>query len=176
MALPSTPNGIFSNPEVASPVDEDLWGAILNSNFNIADAQTTTRAYNLDFAGYQLGHAKIFYASETLNNIGSISAGALTVNYALGNYQYGVLGGNVSGLTISNPPASGVVGFLTLELIQDGTGSRTLTLSNTVYKTQGANPVTLTTTANAVDKLRLETRDGGATWFVSPNLNIAFVP
>ncbi len=176
MSTTSTPNGLFVLPAVASAVDADLWGGELNSDLNIADSLFGLRTLDYDFAGYQLKHAKIFYASEALNSIGSISAGALTVDYSLGNYQYGTLTGNVTGLTVSNPPASGTVGFLTLELIQDATGSRTLALSNSVYKTTGGIAIVLTSNANAIDKLRLETRDGGATWFISPNLNIKFVP
>lgn len=175
MSTPTTNFG-WIKPAVNSVTDQDQWGTELNTDLDSIDSECATRTLDYDFAGYQLKHAKILYASEALNNIGSIGAGTLTVDYSLGNYQYGVLGGNVSGLTISNYPASGVVGFLTLELIQDGTGGRTLTLSNTVYKTQNGQAITLTTTANAIDKLRLETRDGGSTWFVSQNANIKFVP
>lgn len=172
----STTNFGWIKPAVNSATDQDLWGTELNTDLDSIDSECATRTLDYNFAGFQLIQAKIKYASETLNNIGSISAGALTVDYSLGNYQYGVLGGNVSGLTISNPPASGIVGFLTLEFIQDNTGSRTLALLNTVYKTSNGSPITLTTAANAVDKLRLETRDGGATWLVSMNPNITFVP
>jgi hypothetical protein len=62
------------------------------------------------------------------------------------------LAGNRS-LSITNLPANKVV-YLTLAVIQDATGSRTLTLpSGTKVINGGSGAVTLTTTANAVDIL-----------------------
>jgi hypothetical protein len=92
------------------------------------------------------------------------------LDYDNGNYQYATLTGNVSSLTINNWPASGDGAWMTLELIQDGTGSRTLTLGS-AYKTAGASGVTLTTTASKRDKLYLQSRDAGATIDVTATYN-----
>ncbi len=121
MASPSTPNGIFSNPAVNSVVDEDLWGGITNSNWNIADADTTTRRYDLNFADFTLSRGVFKDYSETVNAAGNIS-GAVVIDYSLGNHYDATLTGNVSGVTITNGPPTGKLGILTMRLAQDGTG------------------------------------------------------
>lgn len=99
--------------------------------------------------------------STTAYDLGNIS-GAVSVDYRNGGYQYGTLTGNITSLTINNFPASGKVGSLILELKQDGSGSRTISLSS-AYETAGGASVALSTSANAVDLLYLITRDGGST-------------
>jgi len=100
------------------------------------------------------------YAEET-NNLGSMTS-TVDLDYENGNFQYGVLADNVT-FTISNPPVSGKVGSLTLELQQDATGSRTVTWPASVEFAGGTPPV-LSTVANALDVFVLYTRDGGTTF------------
>ena len=99
--------------------------------------------------------------SETPFNLGNMT-GAVTIDFANGNFQYGVLTGNVT-FTISNAPASGKVGSMTLELAQDATGSRLVTFPASVKYAGGTAPV-LSTTANSLDVLVFYTRDGGSTY------------
>lgn len=66
-------------------------------------------------------------------------------------------------LSISNAPASGNVGLLTLLVRQDATGSRTITWPAAVKWAGGSAP-TLTTTAGALDIIALTTHDAGTTW------------
>lgn len=125
------------------------------------DTGNVTAGGNLNMVDKTLQRPVIKDYAETPNSLGSIS-GAVTLNFENGNFQYGTLAGNVT-FTISNPPASGQVGSMTLELIQDGTGSRTVTFPGSV-KFAGGTPPTLSTNANARDVLVLYTRDAGTTY------------
>ena len=125
------------------------------------DSEAATKTVDLDFAGKVLSDAEVKDLSEDTHDLGTTS-GAVVIDYTNGHYQYATLNGNVTSVTINNFPASGKVGFLTLELTQDGTGSRTISLSS-AYKTTGGAGITLTTTAAAIDVLRFETRDAGTT-------------
>lgn len=165
----STTNLSLNKPLVNNATDADLWGGYLNTNFDTLDSQAVLATVVKNYADYQVSRAKLKDTSEVVYNSGNIS-GAVTLDYENGQYQYATLTGNVSSLTISNWPASGTGGFMTLELIQDGTGSRTLTLGS-AYKTAGAAGVTLTTTASKRDKLYLQTRDAGTTIDVTPAYN-----
>lgn len=167
-----TPNFGFIKPAVNDITDADLWGGYLNDDWDLLDTELATRSRDYAFADYQLTGAAFKDAAEIAYNLGSLGAGSIAVDYTNGNYQYVTLTGNQSGLTITNPPISGRVGFLTLEINQDATGGRTLTLNSSVYLTPNDAPVVLTTTASAKDKLRLETRNGGTTWDVFTNLDI----
>lgn len=172
MASPSSPNGLYSNPAVGSPVDDNLWGGIIDSNYNIQDLGYGLRNLNLNFAGYELNNALIKYAGEVVYNLGTTLNGAVSVDLSNGNYQYGTLSGNITSLTITNPYASGKGSYFTLELNQPGGANYTITLSGAVYLTPGDVAVTLTAANSAKDKLRLESRNGGTTWDVFTNLNI----
>lgn len=99
--------------------------------------------------------------AETFHNIGN-SGAAATANLENGNFQAITLTGDCA-LTFSNPPATGRVGSLTLEVIQDGTGGHTVTWPASVTWAGGSAP-TLSTAAAAVDVLSFYTRDGGTTW------------
>jgi hypothetical protein len=121
-----------------------------------SDTGDVTAGGNLNMGG------KSFKSySETPFNLGNMT-GAVTIDFANGNFQYGVLTGNVT-FTISNAPASGKVGSMTLELAQDATGSRLVTFPASVKYAGGTAPV-LSTTASSLDVLVFYTRDGGSTY------------
>lgn len=99
-------------------------------------------------------------ASTTLS---TLTYGATTTwNYATqGTAAKVTLTGNTT-LSITNLPASVV--YLSLTVIQDATGSRTITLpAGTKVISGGAGAVTLTTTGGASDKLTFEW-DGTTLW------------
>ena len=166
----TTTNLSLTKPAVNSAVDEDLWGTQINADLDTVDSEHATKTINLDFNDKVLSKAEMKDIGETAYSVGNIT-GAAAIDYTNGNYQYATLTGNVTGLTISNPPASGIVGFLTLELIQDGTGSRTIDLTGGTYRQAGGGSLTLSTGAGDIDKLRLETRDAGTTWDVAISSN-----
>jgi hypothetical protein len=67
-------------------------------------------------------------------------------------------------ITLSNPPASGKFGQLTVEITQDGGGGAyTVTWPGSVTWPGGTGP-TITVTNDAIDVVTLFTRDGGTTW------------
>ena len=51
---------------------------------------------------------------------------AASFDYEAGGWQKCVAIGNITSVAVTNPPASGRVGALTLEIHQDGTGNRTI--------------------------------------------------
>ncbi len=77
-------------------------------------------------------------------------------------YHYGTLDANCT-VTLT-AGASGVLWELVLELLQDATGSRTVTWPASVKWSGGTAP-TLTTAASRRDFVTLWTRDGGTTWW-----------
>lgn len=100
---------------------------------------------------------------ETFFDAGN-SGTAITLNLANGNVQKLTLTGNCT-ITLTSP-ASGAFRSLLLYVFQDGTGSRTITWPASVkWGTAGAP--TLSTAASKMDKILLDTVDGGTTWYGS---------
>lgn len=92
----------------------------------------------------------------------TISAGALTLDYEAGPFFSVALNAAITSLTLSNPPASGTVGVMTIRFTADGT-LRAITWPASVrWGTAGAP--TMTSTNNKVDYVQLITVDGGTTW------------
>ena len=106
--------------------------------------------------------AKLSYAEATLTDGATIDWNAQSAPVAKVT-----LGGNRT----LNAPTNGVAGqFISLLVIQDGTGSRTLTW-NAVYEFTADTAPTLTTTANYGDLFTF--RYNGAKWLeVGGNLNL----
>lgn len=158
----STTNYSFNKPLVNNPTDADLWGGYLNANWDDADSIFNLRTQAYNFAGNDLDNARFVDMAEKHYSLGNIS-GAVAIDYENGHWQYGTVTGNITSVTVSNwPPGGSNAAWLTLEFVQDGTGSRTLALAS-AYKTAGGAGITLTTTAAARDLVHLTTRDGGTT-------------
>lgn len=121
-----------------------------------------TMSGDLNLADNQLNRPKLIDVSETVDAVGN-SGTSKTLNYELGNVKTVTLTGNCT-FTISNPPATGIAGSLTLILTQDGTGSRLVTWPTTTKWAGGAAP-TLTTTAAGIDIITLITVNAGTTWY-----------
>lgn len=98
---------------------------------------------------------------ETL--VSANSGTAYTINLGNGNVFKVTLTANVT-FTFSGAPTSGTAGSFTLILVQDATGSRTVSWPASVDWPGGSAP-TITSTANAVDVLTFLTTDGGTTWY-----------
>ena len=80
-------------------------------------------------------------------NTDTSNTGSVTLDFAANQNFILTLTGN---LTLANPTTEQVGQAGVITFIQDGTGSRTLTLG-TQYKTRGGNGITLSTAANTVD-------------------------
>ena len=154
-----TTNSTFDGVDIATR------DAVLTSTTTTANAAlpkaggTLTGAVD---AGDQIISKAVFKdVGETLVTNGT-SGAAATIDLENGNFYKITLTANCT-LTFSNPPASGTAGSFTLFLVQDGTGSRTVTWPGTVDWADATAP-TLTTTAAAVDVLTFITLDGGTVW------------
>jgi len=154
-----TTNSTFDGVDIATR------DAVLTSTTTTANAAlpkaggTLTGAVD---AGDQIISKAVFKdVGETLVTNGT-SGAAATIDLENGNFYKITLTANCT-LTFSNPPASGTAGSFTLFLVQDGTGSRTVTWPGTVDWAAATAP-TLTTTAAAVDVLTFITLDGGTIW------------
>jgi hypothetical protein len=109
-------------------------------------------------------------AASALPTLSTLTDGAtVTWDYSTQGTEAKVtLAGNRT-LSITNLPAGEVV-YLTLEVIQDATGSRTLTLpASTKVIGGGAGAITLTTTGGATDLLTF--RWNGTTLFANLGTN-----
>ena len=100
------------------------------------------------------------YAVE--NASPSISSGTLTLDYSTGPDFDVTLDANVTTFSVSNWPASGDLGKVSVQLKQDATGSRTFAWP-AGYKWAGGTAPTISSGANDVDEYVLWTRDGGTT-------------
>lgn len=90
------------------------------------------------------------------------ASGAQAIDVAPQGYFAYTLTGNVT-FSFSSVPATGTAIAITIELIQGGSGSYTVTWPGTVKWPSGVAPV-LTTTVGKIDVFTLITRDGGASW------------
>ena len=154
-----TTNSTFDGVDIATR------DAVLTSTTTTAGAAlpkaggTLTGAID---AGDQIISKAVFKdVGETLATNGT-SGSTATIDFEDGNFHKVTLTANCT-FTFSNPPATGTAGSFTLFLVQDGTGSRTVTWPGTVDWSAATAP-TLTTTAAAVDVLTFITLDGGTIW------------
>ena len=154
-----TTNSTFDGVDIATR------DAVLTSTTTTASAAlpkaggTLTGAVD---AGDQIISKAVFKdVGETLATNGT-SGSTATIDLEDGNFHKVTLTANCT-FTFSNPPATGTAGSFTLFLVQDGTGSRTVTWPGTVDWAAATAP-TLTTTAAAVDVLTFITLDGGTIW------------
>ena len=132
-------------------------GDVLNIGTPSDNTVTTAK-----LADTSVSAIKLSYAEETLTDGATIDWNSQSAPVAKVT-----LGGNRT----LNAPTNGVAGqFISLLVIQDGTGSRTLTW-NAVYEFTADTAPTLTTTANYGDLFTF--RYNGAKWLeVGRNLNL----
>lgn len=91
------------------------------------------------------------------------AAASIVVNCAAAATAVYVLTGNISSVSFTNIPTSPFSYAITLILIQDSTGGRTIDWPSEI-KWPGGSAPTLTTTADKIDVVTLLTYDGGASW------------
>jgi hypothetical protein len=138
------------------------WGTELNTLADDADADLQAVKVTADAAlaragGTMTGNVKVFTETYTAVNLGNIT-GTVDIDLSDANFFYGTMTGNVT-LTFSNPPATGTAIAFMIELAQDGTGGRTLTLPASVR--QGDDMASASTTASDVNTYAFYSRDGG---------------
>ena len=147
----------FINAANLNNIETGMVAALRTEN-NLSDVGAiATARTNLDAASRKQGGAEVAVTNASVT-------GAVTIDASTGSVFDLTLTGNMTGLTISNPPASGLASTITVILRQDATGSRTATFSST-YKWAGASAPTLSTAASSVDIISFLTKDGGTTWY-----------
>lgn len=98
--------------------------------------------------------------SEAYNTIAA--SGAATIDLSIGSVFATTLTGNITSMTITNEPASGVAASFVLKVVNDG--SSTITWDTAIDWPGGTAP-TLSGTNGDVDWFSFITHDGGTTWF-----------
>jgi len=92
----------------------------------------------------------------------TISAGVLTLDHSVGDFALVTHSENITSVVLSNPPASGTLGSITVFLNQDATGGRTLTGS---FLTISGAGVDMGTAAFAKNIINFITMDGGSVYY-----------
>lgn len=100
-------------------------------------------------------------APLTVTTVGVV-AGVVTLDLAVSRNFIVNLTANVTGLTLNNIPASGVVD-LDIDFVQDATGGRTVTFPVS-FKALGGSDTVVDAAANKVTVLSAKTKDSGTTW------------
>lgn len=149
--------------ETAEEAYRNTYADLDNAIMVAIDSELALKTFDQDFADNTLSRPVLKDYSEDVNALGNQAGATVTIDMEDGNHVTMTLTGNISTLTINNPPASGSLGILTLEIKQDGTGGRTFTWPSAV-KWAGSNTPTLTTTASRTDIYVLRTTNGGTTW------------
>jgi hypothetical protein len=103
---------------------------------------------------------------EYQNNLGIVSSGTLAIDCATSNYFQVTLGANITSVTFSNIPGSTQVYSFNLIVVQNATGTWTITWPASVKWSGGQIPPA-TTAANAVDVWSFMTYNGGTSWIGS---------
>lgn len=93
----------------------------------------------------------------------SISSGVVNIDCSLGDYFTLSLTANVTSITFSNLPASGKGASIAVQIRQDATGSRTVTLPSS-FKATGGSDTAVQSAANAYTLLTLTSFDQGTRW------------
>lgn len=149
----------YSYAEPTVGASDGTWGSDLNDNFSqlAADIAAIATALNgcLDLAGGTLtGDVKMLTQSWTLVDEGTGLSGTVTLDLDTGNFFALGISGDAT-IAFSNPPASGDVVYITIEV--EGTAS--LSWPAAVQWPAGAAP-----TQSGLCVYVLYTRDGGTTW------------
>jgi hypothetical protein len=151
VTTPKLATGAVTNPKIGTAAvtnvkvsANELTNTVINSAANIAlsklaDGSSITLA-NVNNA---------WIKSQAGYTVSSSETGAFTFNYDTYQNFIVTLGGNI---TFTNPTTENVGQSGIIVLVQDGTGSRTLSLG-TDYETVGGAGITLSTAAGSVDVL-----------------------
>lgn len=93
----------------------------------------------------------------------TISSGAVNIDCALGRDFTLTLTESVTSITFSNLNGNGFSTEIEVEIKQDATGSRAVTLP-TSFKALGSSDVSVASAANSVTVISAKTFDNGTTW------------
>ena len=113
---------------------------------------------------YELGETDLTGVSGQGTFATSTSgAGSMALDFAAGSHQRITLTGNQTGITYSNGPDTDESKTVTIDIVQDGTGNRTMSWP-AALKWAGNVACTLSTGANDIDRVAIEAvNDGSST-------------
>jgi hypothetical protein len=177
--IPSSPGDGFGRVWVKSTTPAELWYTDdAGSHFQLGTGGTGGLLNVLEDATPELGgalgcldeqvqRAEILDYAITSTSPAS-AAGAIEFNCEAGNAFEVELTEDIDTVTLSNPPASGKYGEITIKFKQDSTGGWNVTSWPASVKWAGGIAPTLTATlTTGVDLLHLATWDGGAIWYAT---------
>lgn len=155
------------------PVYNQTSGTAANTDLLINRTQTAVGSGTQLLIDAQVGGTSKFSVSNTgkvvaaaaiTHGVGSLTdAATVATDASAGNHFRVTLGGN---RTLGNPTNGTDGQRVTWELIQDGTGSRTITLDTKFALGNDISSVTLTTTASKRDFLSAVYNSGADKWYV----------
>lgn len=93
------------------------------------------------------------------------AAGVIDFDLEVSNAFEVTLDESITTITLSNPPATGKYGELTIKFIQDATGSWTVAWPASVQWPNGTAPVITPALTTGTDLIHLQTWDAGTTWY-----------
>ena len=96
----------------------------------------------------------------------AIESGVVNIDCALGDYFTLALTANVTSITFSNLPASGIGAALSIRIRQDATGARTVALPSS-FKAITGSDTAVQAAANAYTQLIVTSHDQGTRWAYS---------
>lgn len=132
---------------------------------------STQDASAVAITGGDVANVELIDYSETKQTVAA--AATTAIDFEDGAVVALTHGTNITTFSITNPPASGAAGAVTIVRVKDNSGTtRTIAWPASV-KWMNATAPSLTQTANAVDVINLVTYDGGTTWYGTYALNFA---
>jgi hypothetical protein len=155
-----TCNDLFYLNNSNAGVDGDL-RYIYSGNGTKTTLQISEDAFSVDFNKSSCKKALLDCYFIKPNDAGSIGS-TYQISTSAGNMQKITLTANTTLSILSNLESSAA--FEMTLLVAQSTGGHTLSFSGT-FKTPSAAAITLSSTAGAVDILKLLSIDGGTTWY-----------
>ena len=155
--------GHYSGANVEAALADIGENALRDDRDQSINATFTFTGGGLDMVGQAID-SPLLQDFRIKHSVVTSTAGGVTLDMSTGNSFEITLTENITTITLSNPPASGVYGQLTLEIIQDGGGGAYTVAFPAAVTWPGGTAPTITTSNDAVDTVALSTRDNGTTW------------
>lgn len=163
-------DGSGAPAEIVTGQGLDVTGTVINADVVSVFGRTGTVTAQagdydglpLDLQDASLTRPEIRDYSET-SSLPAITSGVLDLDLEAGNVFDVVLTEDVTSITVTNAPASGKLGTLTVRFRQDAVGGRSVDLSAFDWGDAGAPAVPATPTTGRLWVAAL-TLDGGASW------------
>ena len=143
---------------------QNAFGTASDEITNLQIGAVSLSATN-DFGDNVIKRATFQDCAHVTNNLGTLTAGFITVDYTLGSYQYGVANASATNytFTVANWPPSGKLGTIKVVVNTTSSGAVKIAFGGgiSVLSTGTTLPVTYTQTTPIV--WELFTGDGGTT-------------